>query len=380
MTRAGLGAVVRKELRQISRDRRLLPMLIFAPLIQLMIFGHAVSFDIDEVDVAVCDLDDSAASRALERQLTADGTFRSAGPSDDCTRPEQALLDGRADVAVLLPAGLERDLAAGRPAVVQVLVDGTNPTIGRFASVAVRTFVDLRAAELQRERLAKLRVAQGFERPVPTLAVEARLFYNPRMQSAVFMVPGVAAMLLLLVTTVGTAMGIARERELGTLEQVMVTPLRPAELILGKVTPFALVGLLDVVVALVVSSWMFDVPIRGSLLVVFVGTALYLLSTVGLGLFISTVSGSQQQAFMVGFFVMMPAILLSGFMTPVENMPDWLQPIAWINPVRYYVELLRGVLLKAAGFWDLRLQFGALAAFGVTILVAAIVRFRKRLA
>jgi ABC-2 type transport system permease protein len=380
MTRAGLGAVVRKELRQISRDRRLLPMLIVAPFIQLMVFGHAVSFDIDSVDLAVCDLDDSATSRTLARRLLADGTFRSSGPVADCTRPEQALLDGRADAAVLFPGGLERELAAGRPVEVQVLVDGTNPTIGRFASLAVQTFVDLRAAELQRARLAGLRSAQGFERPVPTLAVQSRLFYNPRMESAVFMVPGVTAMLLLLVTMVGTAMGIARERELGTLEQVMVTPLRPAELLLGKIAPFALVGLLDVVVALVVSSWMFEVPIRGSLLVVFAGTVLYLLSTVGLGLFVSTVSSSQQQAFMVGFFVMMPAILLSGFMTPVENMPDWLQPIAWINPVRYYVEVLRGVLLKAAGFWDLRLQLGALAAFGVTILAASIVRFRKRLA
>ncbi|MBN1774622.1 MAG: ABC transporter permease [Deltaproteobacteria bacterium] len=380
MTRAGLGAVVRKELRQIGRDRRLLPMLIFAPLVQLMVFGHAVSFDIDNVDVAVCDLDDSAASRTLARRLVADGTFQPVGPLPDCTRPEQALLDGRADVAVLFPAGLERDLAAGRPVEVQVLVDGTNPTIGRFASVAAQAFLDARAAELQRERLAGLRSAQGFERPVPTLTVQSRLFYNPRMQSAIFMVPGVAAMLLLLITTVGTAMGIARERELGTLEQVMVTPLRPAELILGKVAPFVLVGLLDVVVALVVSSWMFDVPIRGSLLVVFAGTLLYLLSTVGLGLFISTVSSSQQQAFMVGFFVMMPAILLSGFMTPVENMPDWLQPIAWVNPVRYYVEVLRGALLKAAGFRDLGLQFGALAAFGTTILAASIVRFRKRLA
>jgi ABC-2 type transport system permease protein len=380
MTRAGLGAVVRKELRQISRDRRLLPMLIVAPIIQLMIFGHAVSFDIDRIDVAICDLDRSAESRALARRLAADGTFHPVAPGDDCTRPEQALLDGRADAAVLLPAGLGRDLAAGRPAEVQVLVDGTNPTIGRFASLATQAFVESRAAELRRERQAVLRAAQGFERPLSTLAVQSRLFYNPRMQSAIYMVPGVAAMLLLLVTTVGTAMGIARERELGTLEQVMVTPLRPSELILGKVIPFALVGLLDVVVALVVASWMFDVPIRGSLLVVFAGTVLYLLSTVGLGLFISTISGSQQQAFMAGFFVMMPAILLSGFMTPVENMPDWLQPIAWINPVRYYVEVLRGALLKAADFRDLGPQLGALAAFGTTILAASIVRFRKRLA
>lgn len=380
MSRAGLGAVLRKELRQIGRDRRLLPLLFVAPIVQLMVFGHAVRFDIEEIDTAVCDLDGSAASRDLARRLVADRTFRPLEPPADCARPERALLDGRADVAVLLPRGLGRDLAAGRPVEVQVLADGTNPTIGRFATTAAELYVGARAAEFQAERFATLRATQGFEQPAPVWAVESRLFYNPRMQSAIFMVPGVAAMLLLLITTVGTAMGIARERELGTLEQVMVTPLRPSELILGKVAPFVLVGLFDVVVALVVSAWMFDVPIRGSLVVVFAGTLLYLLSTVGLGLFISTVSASQQQAFLVGFFVMMPAILLSGFMTPVENMPDWLQPLAWINPVRYYVEVLRGALLKAAGFADLRLQFGALGAFGPVILAAAIVRFRKRLA
>jgi len=193
-------------------------------------------------------------------------------------------------------------------------------------------------------------------------------------------VPGVAAMLLVVVTTIATAMGLARERELGTLEQVMVTPIRPGELILGKVTPFVLVGLLDVLGTMTLGAWIFDVPIRGSLLLLGLGTLLYLFSTVGLGLFISTVSRSQQQAFMGGFFVMMPAILLSGVMTPVENMPAWLKPLAYLNPVKYYVEVLRGVLLKAADFSDLWLQLGALFLFGSIILTLAVVRFRKRLA
>lgn len=380
MTRAGLGAVLRKELRQLGRDRRLLPLLFVAPILQLIVFGHAVSFDIERVDTVVCDRDGSPASRDLARRLVADRTFRPLEPPGDCDRPERALVDGRADVAVLLPRGLERELAAGRPVEVQVLADGTNPTVGRFAATAAELYVGTRAVELQAERLATLRAVQGFERPVSVRAVESRVFYNPRLKSAIFMVPGVAAMLLLLVTTVGTAMGIARERELGTLEQVMVTPLRPAELILGKVVPFVLVGLVDVLVALVMCTWMFEVPIRGSLLVVFAGTLLYLLSTVGLGLFLSTVSTTQQQAFLAGFFVMMPAILLSGFVTPVENMPGWLRPIAWVNPVRYYVEVLRGTLLKAADFTDLRGQFAALAVFGLVLLAAAIVRFRKRLA
>jgi ABC-2 type transport system permease protein len=373
-------AVVRKEVRQISRDRRMLPMLVVAPMIQLTVFGYAVNFEVNRVDTVVCDEDDSSDSRALVRSLQADGTFRDVGAAIDCNRPDDEVADGRAQLAVLIPRGLSRDLAAERPAQVQVLVDGSNPTIGRFAAVAASGAVDLQSAAILQRRLERLRGLQGAEVRLPMITAEPRLFYNPQMRSPLFMVPGVAAMLLLLVTTIATAMGLARERELGTLEQVMVTPVRPGELILGKVTPFVVIGLLDVLGTLTLGAWLFDVPVRGSLLVLFLGTVLYLLSTVGLGLFISTVSRSQQQAFLGGFFVMMPAILLSGVMTPVENMPSWLQPIAWINPVRFYVEVLRGVLLKAAGFRDLWLQFAALFLFGSVILTLAVARFRKRLA
>jgi len=373
-------AVVRKEVRQISRDKRMLPMLVVAPMIQLTVFGYAVNFEVNRVDTVICDEDDSAASRRLVRSLEADGTFHDVGAAVDCNRPDDEVVDGRAQLAVLVPRGLSRDLAAERPVQVQVLVDGSNPTIGRFASVAASGAIELQSARYLQQRLERLRGLQGVEVRLPMLTAEPRLFYNPQMRSPLFMVPGVAAMLLLLVTTIATAMGLARERELGTLEQVMVTPVRPGELILGKVTPFVVVGLLDVLGTMTLGAWLFDVPIRGSLLVLFLGTVLYLLSTVGLGLFISTVSKSQQQAFLGGFFVMMPAILLSGVMTPVENMPSWLQPIAWVNPVRFYVEVLRGVLLKAAGFRDLWLQFAALFLFGIIILTLAVVRFRKRLA
>jgi ABC-2 type transport system permease protein len=373
-------AVVRKEIRQITRDRRMLPMLVVAPMLQLIVFGYAVNFEIDRVDTVVCDEDDTAQSRALVRELEADGTFHDVGPARDCNRPDDEVADGRAELALLLPRGLARDLAAEHPVELQVLVDGSNPTIGRFASVAASGAVDLASAGYLQARLERLRGLQGAEVRLPMITAEPRLFYNPRMKSPLFMVPGVSAMLLLLVTTIATAMGLARERELGTLEQVMVTPVRAGELILGKVTPFVVIGLLDVFGTLTLGAWIFDVPIRGALWLLLLGTVLYLFSTVGLGLFISTVSRSQQQAFMGGFFVMMPAILLSGVMTPVENMPGWLQPLAYVNPVKYYVEVLRGVLLKAADVRDLWLQLGALFLFGSVILLLAVARFRKRLA
>ncbi|MBI5490315.1 MAG: ABC transporter permease [Deltaproteobacteria bacterium] len=373
-------AVVRKEIRQITRDRRMIPMLVVAPVIQLVVFGYAVNFEVNRVETVVCDGDRTAQSRAIVRSLEADGTFHDIGPARDCGRIENEVVDGRAQAALLVPRGLARDLAAERPAEVQVLVDGSNPTIGRFAALAASGAVDLQGMRVLRERVARQRGLQGAEVALPALQPEPRLFYNPQMKSPLFMVPGVAAMLLLVVTTIATAMGLARERELGTLEQVMVTPVRPGELILGKVTPFVAVGLLDVLATLTVGSWVFDVPIRGSLWLLALGTVLYVFSTVGLGLFISTVSRTQQQAFMGGFLAMMPAILLSGVMTPVENMPSWLQPIAWINPVKYYVEVLRGILLKAADIRDLWRPLGALFVFGVLILTLAVARFRKRLA
>jgi len=328
----------------------------------------------------VCDRDGTAESRALVRGLQADGMFRDVGPAVDCGNPADEVVDGRAQVAVLVPEGFARDLAAEHPVAVQLLVDGSNPTVGRFASVAAQGYLLAQAAREAGKRLERLRGLQGRDLSLPAIMAEPRLFYNPRMKSPLFMVPGVAAMLLVVVTTIATAMGLARERELGTLEQVMVTPIRPGELILGKVTPFVLVGLLDVLGTMTLGAWIFDVPIRGSLPLLGLGTLLYLFSTVGLGLFISTVSRSQQQAFMGGFFVMMPAILLSGVMTPVENMPAWLKPLAYLNPVKYYVEVLRGVLLKAADFSDLWLQLGALFLFGSIILTLAVARFRKRLA
>ena len=373
-------AVVRKEIRQITRDPRMIPMLVVAPVLQLIVFGYAVNFEVNRVETVVCDGDRTAQSRALVRSLEADGTFHDAGPARDCGRIEDEVVAGRAQAAVLVPRGFARDLAAERPVEIQVLVDGSNPTIGKFASVAVSGAVDLQSLKVMQERLARLRSLRGGEIPLPAMQPEPRLYYNPQMKSPLFMVPGVAAMLLLLVTTIATAMGLARERELGTLEQVMVTPVRPGELILGKVAPFIAIGLLDVLATLTVGAWVFDVPIRGSLWLLALGTLLYLFSTVGLGLFISTVSRTQQQAFMGGFFTMMPAMLLSGVMTPVENMPSWLQPIAWVNPVKYYVEVQRGILLKAADIGDLWLPLTALFAFGVVILGLAVVRFRKRMA
>ncbi len=373
-------AVLRKELRQITRDRRMMAVLVLAPALQLIVFGYAANFEIEELPTVFCDHDGTARSRALRLQLTADGTFRDLGAATDCAAPEVDVRQGRARLAVTFPRGLARDLAADRATHVQALVDGTNPTVGRYAANAVVGWARAASVPVLAERLERAAGLSGAVPALPRLSAEPRLLYNPAMESAIFMVPGVAAMILLVVTMIAASMGLAREREVGTLEQVIVTPIGVVALLLGKVLPFVLIGLFDVLLVLVLGNAVFDVPIRGSLALLALGTLLYLMSTVGLGLFVSTVSRSQQQAFMVGFFVMMPAVLLSGVMTPISSMPEWLQPLTYLNPMRYYVEVLRGVLLKAADLSDLAVPFAALGAYGVAILGAASLRFRKRLA
>jgi ABC-2 type transport system permease protein len=371
-------AVLRKEFRQIARDRRMIGILVGAPTLQLIIFGFAMNLEINRLDAVVCDLDGTARSRELVQGLLADGTFR-AVPWEDCAHPEEAVRDGLAEAALVLPAGLARDAAAGRSVTLQVLADGTNPTIGRFTANALTQYGVVAGVN---ELAARLELASGQVGAAlggATLSAEPRLFYNPAMKSAVFMVPGVSAMILLIAGMLTAAMGLVREREVGTLEQVLVTPIRTRELLLGKLLPFMFIGFFDVLLALVLGMWVFDVPVRGALAWFWLGTFLYLLCMMGVGLLVSTVSRTQQQALMGGFFLVMPFILLSGVMTPISSMPGWLQPLTFVNPMRYYVEILRGVLLKGSDGGDLTRSFVALAVFGVAILGLAALRFSKRL-
>ncbi len=375
--RAELTAVMRKELRQAFRDRRMAMLLIGAPILQVLVLGYAVDLEVDHIPTMVHDLDRTTTSRDLAARLFADGTLRSLGPTDDPARP---LAEGRASVVLVFPRGLERDLEAGRTAQVQALVDGTDSVRGQVAGAVVEQVVQRYAMALGRQRLAVAAAAQGRQPAFPSLRVEPRIYYNPRLKSPLYMIPGVAAVTLLVVTTIVTAMGLAREKEMGTIEQLLITPMRPTVLLLGKTLPYAAVGLLVAGLVIAVGTHLFAVPVRGSLLAIFLGAALYLLSTLGVGVLIGTVARTQQQAILAAFFFLMPAMLLSGFMSPIENMPAWIQPVTWLNPVRYFVELLRAALLKGAGVLDVAPQLAALVAFGVSIFGLASLRFRKRLA
>ncbi len=360
-----LLALIRKEFQQALRDRQLLSMILLAPLIQIVLFGFAAQLEFKRADTVIVDDDRSEASRAFVDGLGADATFR-VRHVDDVAAATTALRDGEASVAVIVPRGFERDRAAGRGVAVQVLYDGSDPTRGVAASAAIEAYTATR-----------MRPPAGLA--VGLISLEPRLLYNPGLDSQRFFVPGTGASLLVIITTMVTAMGLAREREVGTLEQLLVTPMGPMTLMLGKMIPYAIFGILDEALILLVGNLVFDVPLRGDLAVLGFATMAYLMCTLSLGLLIAASARSQQQAFMGAFFFMLPAILLSGFMTPIEAMPSWLQPLTVVNPMRHFVQISRSILLRDAGFTDVARQIGFLWAIGGVLLVLAALRFRRKL-
>lgn len=368
-----LGAVIRKEVRQTVRDRRIMFLLIAAPLLQTIALGYAVDFDFENVPTLIVDRDHSQTSRGHARRLLADRTLLRKALDGDIDTALPKLQAGDAAASLVLPANLERDLLAGRPAEVQVVLDGTDPNRAMVVASTAAQYFGEAAQTVTRQHLASLNASTP-----PAIRAIPRIYYNPGLDTSPFMIPGVVAMLLVITTTVVTAMGLSREREMGTLEQVLVTPIRPLFLLLGKMAPFLVIGCFDVFLVLTAGVWLFKVPVLGNPLVLVTGTLLYLLCTLGVGLLISSISKTQQQSFLAGFLFIMPAILLSGVMTPVLAMPMWLRTLTYANPVRYYVDIMRANLLKGAGFADLWWRLLALFAIGCAILGFATLRFRKR--
>jgi ABC-2 type transport system permease protein len=361
--------MVRKELRQMFRDPRMKQMMFGPPLIQLMIFGYAVNTDIRDTRTFILDEDRSAVSRQLADGLTSSGYFVVTGRGERPADVTHALDHGEATIGLDIPQGFAADLAAGRGAKVQVLVDGTSANSANVAQGYVGLVV---------QRLAQsLGGAPAPGRTGTGVVLEARAWFNPDLKSRVYNVPGVAGMIIMLMGLSLTSMAVVREREIGTLEQLMVSPLRPAELIVGKTLPVVLVTALDLVLVVVVAILWFHVPLRGSLLLLGAGSFCFILAAVGLGLLISTISGTQQEAFMTMFFFMLPIVILGGFMFPVANMPVVFQWLSLLDPLRHYLEMVRGIFLKGAGLSALWRQLLALAVMGPGLLWFAVTRFHK---
>ena len=360
-------ALLRKEMRQTLRDPKTKRLVFAAPIIQLLMFGYAVTTDVRNVKTIVVDHDRTYASRTLQDRVQAGGYFQVVDRSDRSGDITHALDDGRATIGIEIPEGFERDLTAGRGAHVQVLVDGTNSNTGTVAQGYLGRIVQQFGLDYARSRGTAL--TGGVD-------VRARAWFNPGLESRVYNVPAVVGVLLSLMCFLLTALAVVRERELGTLEQLMVSPLTATELILGKVAPVIIIGFIDLALVTTVALLWFGVPFVGSALVLVAAAFLYILAAIGVGLFISTVSRTQQEAFMTMFLVMFPMIFLSGFIYPVRSMPVFFQYLTLLNPLRHFIEIVRGVFLKGAGFVDLWPQFGAVAAAAVVVLALSVFRFR----
>jgi ABC-2 type transport system permease protein len=369
--------MLRKEFIQVLRDPRMRSLLFIAPVVQLIIFGYVVTTDVRHVATAVYDLDASVASRELVARFVGSGYFDVVEHVATDARAQELLDRGEVCAVLRINRGFADDLGGGRTAQVQVIVDGTD---SNTASIVLQYGAKI-AGEFSREVLvARFSRLRGMPLVSGSVELQTRAWFNENLESRVFYVPGVIAELVMLITLLLTSMAVVREKEIGTMEQLLVTPITPTEFILGKTIPFALISFADVVVIILVGVLWFAVPIRGNIFLLFLATALYLMTTVAIGLLISTVSQTQQQAMMTTFFFAFPAILLSGFMFPIANMPTVIQWLTYLNPLRYFLVVIRGIFLKGVGLRVLWPQMAALAVVGALTLRLATWRFRKTLA
>jgi ABC-2 type transport system permease protein len=368
--------VLRKEFRSVFRDPRMRLVIFGLPVIQTLIFGYAVTMDVRHVRLVLVDRDNTPASRELVARFTGSDYFDAILRTNDEDAARAEVDSANAAAILEINAGFEADLRAGRNATAQLIVDGSDSNTARlvlnYSSVTATAFnADVVLAPALR-RAGRTANAGVDLRP--------RAWFNENLESRNYFVPGIMAVLVMLVSLMLTGMAIVREKEVGTIEQIMVTPIRPIEFILGKFAPFIVIGFVDVALVTIVGVFWFDIPIRGSFGLLLLGTACFLLSTLGIGLFISTVSNTQQQAMMTTFFFFYPAMLLSGFIYPIANMPEVVQWLTLANPLRYFLVIVRGVFLKGVGIDVLWTQLAALVAIGVAVMGFAVTRFKKTLA
>lgn len=366
-----------KEFAQVFRDPKMRGVIFVMPVVQVLVFGYAVTTDVKHVATAVRDLDNSVASRELIARFEESGYFDIIEYVSDDGRARELVDHGRVRVVLGINYGFEDDLRAGRTAPLQVIVDGTD---SNTAGIVLDYSAKIARQFSQKVLVTRFTRLKGLPQEPAQVAMQTRAWFNENLESRNFYVPGVIAIIVLLITLMLTSMAVVREKEIGTMEQIMVSPITPAEFILGKTVPFALIGFADVIGITLVGVFWFGVPIRGNLLLLLAATTLYLMTTLGVGLLISTVSQTQQQAMMSTFFFYFPAVLLSGFMFPIANMPELIQWLTYLNPLRYFLVIVRGIFLKGVGPSILWPQMAALAVMGLVTLWLASRRFRKTLA
>jgi ABC-2 type transport system permease protein len=378
-----LKSMLIKEFIQAFRNPRMRLILFLPPLVQLLIFGYAANTDIRNISLGVYDLDNTPESREMTEHFASSGYFRIVERPKSPLEIRRRIDEGKISAALQINGGFARQLRTRQGTTVQVIVDGTDSNTASVVMAYAQRIVAEYSRQILVQRIFSLpNIPDEMKRPFFVkggIEVESRAFFNPNLESRNFYVPGIMAFLIMLVTLLLTCMAIVREREIGTMEQLIVSPIRPFELILGKTIPFAIIGYIDVLIVTLVGVFWFEVPIRGSILLLLAATTIYLLSSLGIGLFISTISHTQQQAMMTMFFFFVPAILLSGFVFPIANMPPIVQYLTYANPLRYFLVIIRGIFLKGSGFDILWPQMLALAILGGIVFTFSSLRFRKRM-
>ena len=383
--RQRLRRMIRKEFRQTVRDARMRAMLFMPPLIQLLIFGFAVNLDVESARIAWMDQDHTPQSRELLSEFQGSGRFAIVATPTSESEMQRLLDRGTIDGVIRVLPGFAHDIERGRTTNVQVLLDGTNSNtasiVSAYAGQAIQRYASAAMTDRQRAKMVAgtMSAGEALHPAVPRVETRTRVWFNPDLRSRNYFVPGVVVNIIMLVTLSLTAMAIVREKEIGTMEQLMVTPIRPFELILGKTLPFVVIGFWDMVLVVVAALLIFRVPFAGNFGLLCLAAFFYILATLGAGLFISTVSRTQQQANMATFLFFQPFMMLSGFTFPIRNMPTAVQWFTYLNPMRYFMEIVRGIFLKGSGIDTLWPNMVALAVLGVIVLWLSVQRFHKHL-
>lgn len=377
-----------KEAKQLQRDPRLFPILFIAPILQLILLGYGATFDIKDLSIAVWDQSRTAESRAYIRRFTPTEYFVVKAPVNNYREAIDRIDRGRAVIVLVIPTDFGRRVRAGRPVTVQAILDGSNSNSALIGLNYVNRITEAFSSSI---RVTHVPAGDATASPDPAITPpqaagqapiidnRQRVWYNPDLVSKNYMVPGVIAVLLVVITSMMTALGIVKEKEIGTLEQLIITPLRRSELMMGKLLPFVVIGFFDIGIVLLIGIFWFDVPMRGSIPLLFALAGVYILTTLGLGLFVSTLSRTQNQAQLTIFFIMLPMMILSGFAFPIANMPVFFQDLSYLSPVRYFLVIIRGIFLKGDGIETLWPQVLPLAVLAGAIFTLSVLRFRRTL-
>jgi len=362
--------MVAKELRQTFRDTMSIRMIFGAPIVQLLLFGYAVNTDVRNVSTWVVDHDHTMESRALVDAFSASGYFQVVGASDRDADLGHALDQGDARVGLQIPPRFAADVKAGHSPVVQLIVDGTNSNTGTVAAGY--------ATKIAQQMGVRLATESGRSMPA-TVDLRTRAWFNPSLESRVYNVPAVIGVIVFLMSLLLTALGVVREREVGTLDQLLVSPLSPTELMLGKTIPVAGIAMMQMTLVTVVALFWFHIPLRGSVPALILAAAMFIVAGLSFGLFISTLASTQQEAFLSMFLFLLPAVILSGFMYPIETMPLFFKELTLLNPLRHFLEIVRAIFLKGAGIRELWPQFTVLALMAVAGVTGSARRFKASL-